>query len=489
MSDLRAPGVTLSGRRAIALGVAFVALLLILGGGTLLRAEAPASQATHSPQVGRTTMICTTSTPLSAEARVKTEVSAVAIREAPDRPGSLSASTLAAKPVELKLKLTETGKGARDSRVTAPIVIAADGAMATASSAVIVGDVTGGTEAGLKAAPCLAPATAHWFSGLGATDEDRTDLILSNPDDAQAQVDLRYYGRSGRIAVPGSPGWMIKGHDSRTVSLADLQGESPVSVAVQASQGRVTAVAKRTQTRQIKPAGVDWQVPSVSPSKVVAIPGVPADGGGRQLVVTNPNNSRATVAVQVLGFQGPYAPSGAASVDVPPEGTASVNLEPGLAGEAAGIKLTSDVPVTGAVIATSRRGGKGTDLAVQSAAAPLIGTGVSALATTNIADSELIISNGGDSDAQVTFEVFSYDGVRLRTDDVVLAANSTATRRLNSPAPSYVVVNVPDDSSVVAGVVLTQPDRDVAGLATIPLSSPDLASRAPATRPDYSAGR
>ncbi len=81
MSDIRVRGVTLSGRRAIALGVAFVALLLILGGGTLLRAEAPASQPTHSPQVGRTTMICTTSAPLSAEARVKTEVSAVAIRE------------------------------------------------------------------------------------------------------------------------------------------------------------------------------------------------------------------------------------------------------------------------------------------------------------------------------------------------------------------------------------------------------------------------
>ena len=68
----------------------------------------------------------------------------------------------------------------------------------------IVGDVTGGHEAGLKAAPCLTPATSHWFSGLGATDEDRTDLILSNPDDAQAQVDLRYYGRSGRI-VAGQP--------------------------------------------------------------------------------------------------------------------------------------------------------------------------------------------------------------------------------------------------------------------------------------------
>ncbi|HEY6684521.1 MAG TPA: hypothetical protein VI030_16185, partial [Propionibacteriaceae bacterium] len=150
MSDLRLRGVTLSGRRAIALGAACVALLVILGGGTLLRAEAPASQATHSPQVGRTTMICTTS-PQSGEAGGKTEVSAVAIREAPDRSGSLSASTLDTKSVGLKL--SEPGKGAPPLRATGPIVIAADGAMATASSAVIVGDVTGGTEAGLKAAP------------------------------------------------------------------------------------------------------------------------------------------------------------------------------------------------------------------------------------------------------------------------------------------------------------------------------------------------
>jgi hypothetical protein len=78
----------------------------------------------------------------------------------------------------------------------------------------------------------------------------------------------------------------------------------------------------------------------------------------------------------------------------------------------------------------------------------------------------------------------------LRTADALLGPNTTATRRLNSPAPSYVVVKVPDGSSVVGGIVLTQPERrEVAGLATIPLGSPDLASRAPATRPDYSAGQ
>jgi hypothetical protein len=193
----------------------------------------------------------------------------------------------------------------------------------------------------------------------------------------------------------------------------------------------------------------------------------------------------------VLGFQGPYEPSGAASIDVPPESTKTVSLEgeDGLAGEAGSVKLTSNVPVTGALIATSRRGGAATDLAVQSAAVPLIGTGVSALATSNLADSELIVSNFADADAQLTFEVVSYDGVRLRTGEIFLGPNSTATRRLSSRESSYVVVKVPDGSSVVAGVALSQPDGKVAGLATIPLGSPNAARRAPVSRPDYSAGR
>jgi hypothetical protein len=488
MSDLQRRRPTLPGRRATTLGAVVLALLLIIGVGTLLGEEGPTSHASRIPLVGRTTTICTTSAPPSGEPAGRTEVWAVSIPEAPDRTGLLSGSTLKSKPAELKI--TQPGKGAQQPGVTSPVVISADGVMASTSSAVIVGDVMEGPEAGLKAAPCLAPATSHWFSGVGATDADRTDLILSNPDDAQAQVDLRFYGRSGRVVVPGSPGVLIRAHESRTVSLSSLvKAEGTVSVTVQASQGRVTAVAKRSQTNQLKAAGVDWQIPSAAPSTVVVIPGVPPSGGNRQLVVTNPGGTRANVAVKVLGFQGPYEPSGATSLDVPPESTATVSLKEGLVGQAGSIKLASNVPVTGAVISTSQRSGAGVDMAVQSAAVPLIRTGVTALATSNVADSELIVSNSGDGDVQLTFEVFSYDGVKLRTADIVLGPNSTATRRLNSPAPSYLVVKVPDGSSVIGGVVLTQPERNVAGLATIPLVSPDLASRAPATRPDYSAGR
>jgi hypothetical protein len=482
MSDLRQRAFTSPGRRAAALGAALGTVLLLVGGGTFFGQEAPASNANHTPLVGRTTTVCTISVAQKGAPAEKTEVSAVAVHEAADRSGLLTGSTLSSKPTELKI--TQLGKGDQLSPVTSPIVVSAEGAMATAGSSVIVSDVMEGSGASLSAAPCLAPATLHWFSGLGATDDDRTDLILTNPDDAQAQVDLRYYGQSGRIAVPASSGRVIKGHKSVPVSLNGLvSANGPFSVQVQATEGRVTAVAKRSQ-------GVaDWQIPSASPSPIVVIPGIPSDAGRRQLVVTNPGNSRATVDVQVLGFQGPYEPSGAESLEVAPESTATVSLEKGLGGAAGSIKLTSNVPVTGAVISTSQRRGAATDLAIQSAAVPLIGSGVSALATSNSAESELIVSNAGEADAQIAFEVISHDGVTLRTGDMLLGANSTATRRLNSLAPSYVVVKVPSGSSVFGGLVLTQPDRrEVSGLATIPLSSPDLASRAPATRPDYSVG-
>ena len=145
--------------------------------------------------------------------------------------------------------------------------------------------------------------------------------------------------------------------------------------------------------------------------------------------------------------------------------------------------------MTGAVISSSRRAGAQADIAIQSAAIPLVGSGVSAVATTDVADTDLILSNGTDADARVSFEVLSYEGVLLRQDEVFLSANSTATRRLNSPAPSYVVVKVPPGSGIYGGVVLAQPEGSVAGLATAQLASPYVAGRAPVVLADPAVGR
>jgi hypothetical protein len=196
------------------------------------------------------------------------------------------------------------------------------------------------------------------------------------------------------------------------------------------------------------------------------------------------------VAVEVLGLSGPFAPAGADTVEVAPESTVTVGLEAGLAGESASIRLRSSTPVSAAVVSTSSRSNAVPDLAVQSATPALVRRGVSAVATTTGSTaSELVLSNGGDTDAAVTFGVLSYAGVTLRQDEILLAAGGSATRRITSPGASYVVVSVPDGSAVVGSVTLTAPEGDVAGLATIPLTSPDVASRAPRVEQDPAVAR
>lgn len=505
-------------RRGLTVLVALVLLGLVVAGGLAL-APQQARTATTTTSVGRTLKVCATgispsssgtpsaspssagpssagpSTPPSPSAEAEAapgSVTAVAsgpANRATSAPaGRLEVSGLGANKVELTVD--RQGHGATLDRARAPVLLLGEGPIAATASGAVLSSNVDGPEAGLEAAPCLPPTTSAWFPGVASGGDDRTELVLSNPDDAQAELDLKFYGRRGRVVVPGSPGVVVAARSSRSISLTSLiEAQGPLSVSVEATVGRVSAVARRIRSAAGRPAGADWIVPATTPALTSVIPAVPGDDGTRELVVTNPGSIRATVAVQILGLQGAYAPAGAESLVVPPESSGTVQLRDGLAGGAAGVRLTSDQPVTGAVTSTSSRPGAGNDVAVQSAAPALVRTGVSAVASTDRADSELVLSNASGADTTVRFDVLSLAGVVLRSDEVLLAANGSATRRLNSPPPCYVVVRVPDASSVVGGVVLSQPEGPVAGLSTIPLTSPDIASRARRVEQDPGAGR
>jgi hypothetical protein len=509
-------------RRAALLVALLLALAVVAVGGSLLGSESAAPRSVPSAVVGRTSTVCTvpvadpnasaspspsaeTSSPgtspsptpgstpeasstapvspspsASASSEVApSAVSAVAVRGGATGPGTLSGSALGAGSTSTDLHITQPGHGGQLDQAAGPILLTGEGTMASAGSGVVSSTATSGEMTGLMAAPCLVPGTEQWLVGVGSTDADRTELILANPDDAEAEVDLRFYGPRGRVVVPGSPGVVIAGRSTRTVSVSSLvDTPGPLSVAVRASSGRASVAARRIRTDDLQPAGADWQVPSTGPATTAVIPGVPGDDGSRTLQVVNPGTGRAEVTVEVLGLTGAFAPAGADTVEVAPESTASVSLETGLAGESASIRLRSATPISGAVISTSSRSGTTPDLAVQSAMPPLVRRGVSAVATTTGGTaSELVLSNSGDTDAATTFEVLSYEGVSLRKDDILLAAGGTATRRITSPGPSYVVVT------------LTAPEGDVAALATIPLTSPDVASRAPRVEQDPAVAR
>lgn len=382
------------------------------------------------------------------------------------------------------------GRGATLERAGAPVLLRADGTLAPTAAGAVVSRAVDGPEAGLQAAPCLVPSTSAWLPGIASGASDRTELVLSNPDDAGATVDLTFYGRNGRVAVPGSPGVEIPPGSSRSVSLSGLvDAEGPLTVAVQATTGRVAAAARRIRTNGDAPAGADWVVPATAPGTRLVVPAVPGDEGTRELVVTNPGELRATVSVSVLGLQGPFAPVGAETLELGPQSSGTLALAEGLAGTGSGVALTSDQPVTAAVVSTSARPDAQPDLAVQPAAPALVRTGVSAVATTREADAELVVSNAATTDVTVRFSVRSLQGVELRSGDILLAAGGSATRRLASPAPSYVVVQVPDGSSVTGGVDLVEAEGDVAGLASLPLVSPDTSGPPPVVEQDPGAGR
>lgn len=478
------------GRGALSVLLAVVAVAAIGGGGSLLGAQSATFRPSPIALVGRTNTACAVA---PAEPGSSTSVSAVVIRSAPGREGTLTGTTVGSSGLDLSL--TAQGKGRLLTGRNAPELLQGTGVMATASSGQVFTTGTAGDQQGLMSAPCTAPATEHWFVAAGAEAAARSELILTNPDDTQAEVDLQFFGAEGEVVVPGSPGVVVEAHASRTIALESLATvPGPLTVSVRATTGRVSAVARDLHSVDVAPAGADWHTSAVAPTRQLVIPDVPEGQGTRQLVVTNPGATVATVKVQVLAQTGPFAPVGAESVEVKPASTVAVDLAAGLVGRSAGIRLTSDQPVTGAVVSTSLRDDAAPDFAVQSATPSLTRTGVVALATADAGsgeaiESDLVLSNGSAVETTLSFEVLSLEGVSLQTDDVLIGPYSTSTRRLDVAAPSYLVVKVLDGSDVHGGVVYTQPEGDVAGLATNTLTSPDTAARAPSVVADPSVGR
>jgi len=485
------------GRRLLVAAAIVLIAVAIVVGGSFLPVQVPSTDVAAAPLVGRTSTVCPVAGQAGADAedQPNASVTAVAIRQAPDRQGVLTGISLTGG--DPLLRVDQQGFGAQIQAPTAPLLLQAVGIMSTASSGAILARADSGELTGLSAAPCTAPSTSQWFVGVGAEATNRTELLLSNPDDAQAEVDLRFFGRAGRVVVPGSPGLVVPAHDTRTVSLESLVAQAgPMTVWVRATSGRVSAMARDFRSVGLDPAGVDWHPGSVGPRRDLVVPGVPEGAGARELQLVNPGMTRAIVKVSVLGATGPFTPVGAEQVEVPPESATTMSLDTGLAGQGAGIELSADQPVSAAVISTSSRSVAGTgsaaqpDIAVEPATAALGRQGVSPVAAVTDTDGTLMLSNAADTDTTVSFTVSNLTGVTVRQGTILVPAHGTSTRNLDaSDGPAYVVVDVPDGAEIHGAVDFAQTDGSIAGLTSLPVMSPDVAARSRVAVPDPSVGR
>jgi len=220
--------------------------------------------------------------------------------------------------------------------------VSANGTMAQAMEA----EVT--QSPGLATVRCSEPGSDIWFVGPGQQGGvSQIQLDLMNIDALAASVDVSVMTDAGRVQAGNAAGITVPPHQTVTESLSSLaDGSSVVAIEVRTSIGRVAADVSEASSSG---GTASWLPSAAAPSAHLVIPGVPPSGSAAGLYIVVPGSSDARVSVLAITPQGPYRPFGTQTEDLPANSASYVPLTP-LGGSAAALELTSNVPVTGAVL-------------------------------------------------------------------------------------------------------------------------------------------
>ena len=256
-------------------------------------------------------------------------------------PGALSLLTLPAAKA--------TGKQATGQQATQAVQgwsVAGGGAMAQGLEAELTQD------SGLASVRCAEPGSDLWFLGPGQQNGgSQVQLDLMNVDSTAASVDVSVINDGGQVQAGNDNGITVPPHQTVTESLSSVaRGSSVVAIEVHTSIGRVAADVSAESH------GVtSWLPGTAAPSTRLVIPGVPPSGSTAGLFLADPGTSTAKVTVTAITPQGHIRPFGSQSVDLPGQSASFVALSP-LGGTTAALQITSNVPVTAAVVVPGSSG-------------------------------------------------------------------------------------------------------------------------------------
>lgn len=204
----------------------------------------------------------------------------------------------------------------------------------------------GGQGRGMASTACSTAASETWFVGGGAIAGRQTRIVLVNPDETAAIVDVIVRGPEGVIEAPAGRGLVVKGQDRLILRLDVLApGVTATAVQVLARTGRVGASVDDEQRAGLANIGTDWVPQAAPPARRVYVPGIINGGGARVLSVAAPGEDDAIVNVRVIGADGTYAPAERSRIEVPADSVVTVDMAPILDKRPATLELTSDVPI------------------------------------------------------------------------------------------------------------------------------------------------
>ncbi len=227
-----------------------------------------------------------------------------------------------------------------------PIVARAGGSLAPGFVADQWGRDIRGRGRGLASTACAAPASEYWFVGGGAVSGRVTRVLLVNPDETAAIVDVVVYGTDGILDAPAGRGLVVPPQSRINVRLDVLvPGESATAMQVIARTGRIGASVNDIQQSGLDAVGTDWIPPAAAPATRVYVPGVLPQAGARVLSLVSPTESEATVRIRLITPQGTFAPVERAEVRVPAQSVVTIDMAPVLEGLPATLELTADEPI------------------------------------------------------------------------------------------------------------------------------------------------
>lgn len=390
-------------------------------------------------------------------------------------PLSPGGSTVAARPVR---SVTEPGRLAVVGIAKAPVLpkSLASGQTVAGSSVPTVpgrggvmiqsaGSMSQGLEveqtgsSGLVTGRCEAPGTDFWFVGPGGRSSAQILLYLMNVDSQPANVEVSALTEGVPLLAGSDIGITIPPHGMVVQSLAELlHGSTVMALQVSASAGRVVAAVLESK-RSTEPGA--WLPAASGAATRLVLPALPGSPGTRELYVGVPGTQDAQVKLTAVTARGSYQPTGGSGIALPGGSAVGIAL-PSLAGIPAALVISSNVPVTAAMLVPG--GAAGAPGAFTAGTAPVQEQGVVADNPVGKAGSSELVLSAPRAAAQVRIVVTNSKSVIAGQAGTVVqvAAGRTIVVRLHPPpgtakttAYSVVITPLAGSGPVYAGRVLS----------------------------------
>lgn len=335
-----------------AVAAATVVGLVVVGTATPAPPEAATVVRVEAQPVTGTVQLC----PGDADiAESRTEVAAVAVPDVAVEPGEapggsgLTLVPLTGDPAAPPVATADERGQTITTDDQASVLVRADGALAPGAAGQTTLTAAGERTTGLAGQPCVEPAQEWWFAAGSGQVGRRATLVLANPSDGAAVVDVEIWTESGPLSAAGTSDLGIPPGGTRTVSVdAVALGSERVALRVVALVGRVGAALVLREVDGADPQGLTWVTDSRPASRLSYVPGLPAFGE-RTLRLVNPGDEDAIVSLRVLAGTGAFTPVGLEAIDAPAGQVVDVDL--GAAGEEAfTLEVSATNPVVPAVL-------------------------------------------------------------------------------------------------------------------------------------------